>query len=219
MWRQILIDVALGALAVAVWYWIAFQLNRRKCARILRWIDSAFGSHGHVAGVHWISASKFKVQLRLANCGFVRSSLAVQLHSDELPFRWFINRFRRKRPETLTFEADLHCAPSFNLQVQNHRWCGKSRRRLKVNPAHWSTERLTPLIVTTRNDWQPDIITMVNSMVTTRDCDFLNVSFRRTTPHFTATLPLEVIAPEKNTEIAVLEALREVASSASASRF
>jgi len=60
---------------------------------------------------------------------------------------------------------------------------------------------------------------MVNSMVTTRDCDFLNVSFRRTTPHFTATLPLEVIAPEKNTEIAVLEALREVASSASASRF
>ncbi len=219
MWRHLLIDVALGALVVTIWYWTILQLNRRRCVRILRWIDKAFGSDGHIGSVHWVSPSRFKVQLRLANCGFLRPSLLVQLPSDELPFRCLVNYLRRKRRQTLTFEADLHCPPSFNLQVLNHRWCGKSRRRLSPQLGQWTTERLTPIIVTTRNDWNPDIANMMNASIMTRDCEFLSVAFRRTTPHFTATLPLDAIIPEKNAEIVVLEALRELASGASASRF
>ena len=109
MWWSIAIDVLAGALLVAVWYYIFVQWNRRRSTRVLSWIESAFSGHGHVAGVQWLTPSRFQVKLTLANCGFKHPSIVVQLAPREMPLRWVLNYLRKTR-ETLTFEANLHCA-------------------------------------------------------------------------------------------------------------
>lgn len=218
MWRHVAINVSLGVLLVGIWYWACLQLNRRRCSRILTWIERAFGAHGHVAGVRWLSSSRFHVQLRLANCGFKYPAVHVQLAPRELPLRWLMNRWK-KHQETLTFEANLHCPPAFNLDVQNHRWCGRSRRKLRTDPKQWITERLGPVVITSRPDMNRDVANMMNTLVASRECDFLNVSFRRSSPHFSATVPLTTLAPECQPETVIFDALRELAAGASASRF
>jgi hypothetical protein len=218
MLRHLAIDVSLGALLVGIWYWACLQFNRRRCSRILAWIESAFGTHGQVAAVRWLSASRFHVQLRLANCGFKHPAVQVQLAPRELPLRWLLNRWR-KRQETLTFEANLHCPPNFNLDVQNHRWCGRSRRNLPTDPKCWTTERLAPIVIASRSDTPRDVANMMSALGSSRDCDFLNVSFRRSSPHFSATVPLTTLAPESQSGTPIFDALRELAAGASASRF
>ena len=60
---------------------------------------------------------------------------------------------------------------------------------------------------------------MMSALVASRDCDFLSVAFRRTTPHFSATVPLASLAPEAQTESDLFDVLRELAAGASTSRF
>ena len=45
--------------------------------------------------------------------------------------------------------------------------------------------------------------------------DFLEVSFQRRSPHFSATLPLESLAPGSPARSYMLDAMRELAGSAS----
>jgi hypothetical protein len=47
--------------------------------------------------------------------------------------------------------------------------------------------------------------------------EFLNIRFRRTSPHFSVTIPLEAIAPTSPTRNYMFDAVRELASSSSAS--
>ena len=60
---------------------------------------------------------------------------------------------------------------------------------------------------------------MMTALVASRDCDFHSVSFRRASPHFSATVPLESISPDSQCEAEIFEVLRELAACASASRF
>jgi hypothetical protein len=80
-------------------------------------------------------------------------------------------------------------------------------------------ERLAPILITSRSDSHRDIANMMNALGTSRECDFLNVSFRRSSPHFSATVPLNTLAPEGQSGTAIFDALRELAAGASASRF
>jgi hypothetical protein len=121
----------------------------------------------------------------------------------------------RKRPETLTFEADLDYAPSFSLEVHNHRWFGRTRRRLPSNKQNWMTESIGPVVLTTRNDWQREITTMMNTLVASHDCDCLTVSIRRSSPHFSATVPLEAIQPGSQAQGELFDIFRELAQGAS----
>jgi hypothetical protein len=165
-----------------------------------------------------VSASSFQLRVRLWPNLFQHTSVKVQLFPRELPLSWLIARLRR-RQETLTFEADLDFAPSFNLEVNNHRWCGRTRRRLPGNSENWSMERSGPFVITTRNDWQREITNMMHALVASRDCDCLTVSFSRTSPHFSATVALQSISPERQSETNIFDAMRELAAGASASRF
>ncbi|HWR34396.1 MAG TPA: hypothetical protein VN622_00830 [Clostridia bacterium] len=216
MWRSIAIDVSVGAVVVGLWYCMFLVLNRRRCARVLQWIESAFAGHGHVAGVEWLSGSRFSVKLRLVTGGFRHPSILVQLAPREMPIQWLLNRFN-KRQETLTFEANLHSAPSFNLDVQNHRWCGRTRRKLPAN-RRLHMERLGPFVISSRNDWKRDVTNIVGAVSASRECEFLNVSYRRTSPHFSATVPLKALQPEVQSGISIFETLRELAAGSSTSR-
>jgi hypothetical protein len=216
-WRFLGVDIAVGAVLIAAWYWIFLRLNRRRGARILQWIEQALEGKGLIAGMKWLSASRMQVQLRLFDSGFCQPSMLVQLLPRETPLQWIVSLLRRRR-ETLTFESDLPCAPNFNLEVQNHRWCGRTRRKL-VPDKNWTLSRVGPFVITSRPDWQRDIKNMVESTVTSRDCNFIQVKFGRSTPHFSATIPLTTLQPGSNVETGVFDALKELAAGASASRF
>ena len=216
-WRFLGVDIAVGAVLVAAWYWISLRLNRRRGRRILQWIEQALEGKGIIAAVKWLSASRMRVKLELFDAGFHGPSMLVQLLPRETPLQWIVSRLRRRR-ETLTFESDLPCAPNFNLEVQNHRWCGKTSRKL-VPDKNWTLSRVGPFVITSRPDWQRDIKNMVESTVASRDCNFIEVKFGRSTPHFSATIPLTTLQPDSNVETGVFDALKDLAAGASASRF
>jgi hypothetical protein len=78
-------------------------------------------------------------------------------------------------------------------------------------------QQTMPLVITTRRDWQREITTMMSALEATRQREVLNVSFRRTSPHFAATLALTSIQPGARSE-ELFDILQELAGGASASR-
>ena len=214
--RLIVISGMAGTLLLVGWYFWFLHHNRRKARRVLRWIERAFQGNGSIEGMYWETASRFRVRMELLPSMFRQASLVVQLLPRELPFLWLWRRSRRE-PETLTFQADLDGAPRFDLEVHNHRWYGRTRRRLPMSPLGWTLEQPGPFVLTTRNDWQREITSMLGALGASRECDCSTVCFRRTSPHFSATVPLETISPESQTEI--FDVLREIAAGASTARF
>ncbi len=212
----VLIDVVVGAVLVLAWYLWFRRQNRRKSMQVLHRIKTTFAGHAQILGVRWAGASKFSIRLRVLSSLFQHASVLVELHPRELPLNWLWARFRRRK-ETFTFEADLECPPAFNLQVLNHRWCARTRHFPKKQ-GRVAVEHCTPFVLTTRNDWQREITTMMAALVASRDCDFLSVNFRRTSPHFSAAVPLESLSGE-DSEAEMFDVLQELASCASASRF
>lgn len=210
----IAIDVVIAAALMAAWYLFSVRRNRQRSLRIVQAVKTAFAGEGQVTGFRWQAPSRFLVRLRLTPNLFRRAVVVVQMAPREMPLAWVWSWFR-KRPETLTFEADLDCPPSFNLEVHNHRWTGRTRRFPKKKV--YAFERSGPFVLTTRNDWQRDIMSMMTALVASRQCDFLTVTFRRTSPHFSATVALESFAQTPSSEVATV--LRELAHTASAASF
>jgi hypothetical protein len=212
------LEILAGLILIVGWYVGFVRYNRRQAADVVLWIKTAFSGHAQILGVHWTSPSRFHVKLRLVPNIFQHSSISVQLMPRQFALSWLVSKCRKKQ-EVATFEADLDIPPSFNLEVHNQRWCGRSRRGSKIDPEHSSVENFGPFVLTTRRDWQREITSMMNALVASRDSDFLSVSFRRTSPHFSATVPLFCLAPQNNTGNNVFHVLRELADCAGASRF
>jgi hypothetical protein len=211
------IDVVGGTALILVWYLCFLRYNRRKSAEVLQRIKTAFSGHAQIVGVRWTGASRFSIRLRVLSNLFQHASILVQLHPRELPLNWLWTRVR-KRQETLTFKADLEYPPSFNLEVHNHRWRGRTRR-FPRDQRRMALGHCGPFVLTTRSEWQREITTMMAALVASRDCDFLSVSFRRSSPHFSVVVPLQSLSPESECESEMFEVLRELAACASASRF
>lgn len=213
----IALQLAAGLIVVTGWYVCFVRYNRRKAADVLLWIKTAFSGHAQILGVHWTSPSRFLIRLRLVPNIFQQSQIIVQLMPREFALNWILCRVR-KQQEVATFEADLDVPPGFSLEVHNQRWCGRSRRSAKIDPDHSTFESIGPFVITTRRDWQREITSMVSALVASRDSDFQTVSFRRTSPHFSATVPLSSLAPQKCGGNNVFRVLRELADCAGASR-
>ena len=209
--------VAIGLGVVGTWYLVCAQLNRRRSARILGWIQNAFSGHGSIAGLEWISASHMLVRLRLHDCDFLHPRVHVELTPREWLTKWLFARLRGTE-ETLTFEANLPYLPHSNLEVHNRAWRIRKRRTRvprKVNDHH----SFGPFVISSRCDWQHEITRMMNALVASRECEFLSVSLCRTAPHFTATVSLKAFALHASTDSSIFEVLRELAENASAARF
>src|SRR5947209_15211526 len=209
--------IALGALCAA-WYVAAARRKRQKAREVLRWIQSALAGRGQVIGISWTSASKFRVPLRLTSGVFHRPSVLVELRSQHNPVQWLIELLRGRR-EVLTFQADLDFPPAFSLHVNNYRWIARSSRRTPANHHGWKFECLQPLIISTRPEQQKEIACTMASLTRGESSEFLNVSFQRSSPHFSATLLLESLAPGSPSRTYMFDAMRELAGSASASLF
>lgn len=212
-----LVGTSLAIVLLAWLGWAAWfrRENRRRSQRALQWIEAAFQGHGQVAGVRWAGPSSFQVQLRLGQHLFKRASVAVHLLPRESPIDW-LRAAWAKQQEVLTFTSDLELPPDFELQVENHRWCGRTRRRIP-SATLMHTTRTTPFMITTRSEWQNQS-TMLDALIASRERDFLSVNYRRQSPHFAATLPLESLDPAADGVAEFFDVLRELAGGASTSR-
>lgn len=212
------IDVLAATAFLVLWYLIFVRYNRRQAIRLLHGMRSAFANDAQIIGVHWAGASSFCAKLRVAGGLFQQAVVRVRLQPREQPLSWLWSRLK-KRPETMTFEADLDCPPLFNLEVHNQRWCGHTRKFQMDNLQRLTLDRCGPFVVTTRNEWQRDIMGMMNALMASRDCDLFTVVYRRTSPHFTATMPVCSVSPSGDEQSHIFEVLRELASCGQASRF
>jgi hypothetical protein len=214
----VLLEIVAGLILVTGWYVSFVRYNRRKAAEVLLWIKTALSGHAQVLGIHWISTSRFQIRLRLCPGVFQQSCVVVQLLPREFAFNWLASRLK-KQQELVTFEADLEFAPTFNLQIHNQRWYGRSGKKAKMLAQRSHVESFGPFVLTTRRDWQREITSMINALFASRDNDFLSVSFQSRSPHLSATVPLESLAPQSMHGNNIFHVLRELADCAGASRF
>lgn len=215
---SVLIDGGVAVAFLAIWYLVWRRWLRRRSRLIVGWVQLAFRRQGKVAQVEWLTTSRFRVNLRLKTTTFRDAYLVVQLAPRELPFTWLWYRIR-KHQETATFEANLDSPPAFNLDVRNHRWCGTSLSSPPATTQNWSAERLGPIVITTRRDWQHEIVNMMDALAASRSYEFLKIVFRKDSPHFLATIALSAMQPDALAELNVFDVIRELATSSSPSAF
>ena len=204
--------VAVIALFVT-WYAVSLRRKREKAKEIVRWIQASLAGRGHVVGISWTAASRFRVPLRLT-CGvFRRAWVLVEMRTQQTPIHWLVNQINSPR-EVITFQADLDCPPTFSLQMQNFRWFARSSSKAEIEQSGWQFERLPSVMITTKPESQKEIAGTMTSLSRGDNGEFLEVSFQRRSPHFSATLPLDALAPEAPARTYVLDAMREMAGSA-----
>lgn len=205
--------VAVIALFVT-WYAVSLRRKREKAREILRWIQASLAGRGHVVGISWMAASRFRVPLRLT-CGvFRRAWVLVEMRTQQTPIHWLVNQIKGPR-EVITFQADLDCPPTFSLQMQNFRWFARSSSKVEIEQSGWQFERLPSVMITTKPESQKEIAGTMTSLTRKDNGEFLEVGFQRRSPHFSATLPLDALAPGAPARTYMLEAMREMAGSAS----
>lgn len=211
--RAAILVAVITVLGLAWYLWVT-HTNRRKALDVLQWINLALQAEGHVTGIHWLSASRFVVPLRMRSSIFRRASVVVDLVRRELPLCWLADRMSGKLDE-LTFQADMDLAPNFNFKVLGRRWFAGTRRQLPKDPSRWEVERSEPVVFATRK-WQREVSTMVNALLASRQQELLALALSRKSPHFSATVPLDSVAPGVNTGPGVFTLLREIAAESSA---
>ncbi|MGZ4845664.1 MAG: hypothetical protein ACXV8M_03370 [Candidatus Angelobacter sp.] len=205
--------VGVAALCIT-WYAVSLRRKREKSKEILRWIQASLAGRGHVVGISWMTPSRFRVPLRLT-CGvFNRAWVLVEMRSLQNPVQWLFKKISG-RPEVLTFQADLDCPPTFSLQMQHFRWFARSSPKAEIDCPGWQFERLPSVMISTKPESQKEIASTMTSLSKGDNGEFLEVSFQRRSPHFSATLPLDALAPGAPARTHMLDAMREMAGSAS----
>jgi hypothetical protein len=216
---MVLIDVVAAASAFVLWYVCLAAYNHRRGAAVLQWVQAACLGKGRVLDPKWQAGnSLLKATLRLSSRWFEDARLTVHLLPRAHPVQWLLSRWR-KQEETLTFEADMGFPPGFHLDVVRHRWSGRTsagRHSAKEFGAKtWSVTRPAPVIFATKEDWPPELTPVVKALTSWRDKDLLCVRFNQTSPHFTATVPLDSLS-DQNAAAGLLGLFRELAASSSA---
>ena len=79
------------------------------------------------------------------------------------------------------------------------------RRPTPQTAKKWSAERLGPMVITTRKDWQHEIVNMMDALAASRSYDFLKIAYRKESPHFSATVALNAMEPDALAEVSVID--------------
>jgi hypothetical protein len=213
LWALVYGAVALAILVV--WHFYHARTSRHRAFQILGWIEELLYGHGHVANIKWENSSSFSLPLRLRTHTFRNASLRVKLVPRELPLQWMKAKLKEQK-ETLIFQADLDWAPPVSLELQSYRMFARSRKELSPDTPGWNFEQTTPFILTTRKDWQKEITSVISSVLSCQERQFLSIAFSPNSPHFTATLSLDSITPGSPYRNEIFSSLRELATGASA---
>jgi hypothetical protein len=214
MGRFLIIDVAAAILVLTFWYvWFA-RYNRRRALAVLHWVQAACAGKGRILKIRWQGSSRLFADLRFAPHVFDHARVVVRLLPRAVPTNWALSRWRKQK-ETLSFEADLDSAPRFRLEVHNHRWSGHNSNSLSSR--NWVVSRPGPIVLTSRSKWGLELSPVIHALMASRDKSFMSVRFSPESPHFSATLEIDSLPGQVGAE-GWVEALRELAAGASASR-
>ena len=218
MGRLLVIDVVIGVVALGGWYVLFAAYNRRRGAEALRWVQSACAGKGRIVESRWLTSSRLYARLQFPSRGFDNARVTMKFRPRALPVQWFLSRWHKQK-ETLTFEADLGGSPTFRLDVVRHRWCAHSRgvTTRQKNERQWDIYEPGPIVLTTRTHWKEDSTPELNTLMTVRQQDVLQVRFRPESPQFSATIALDAL-DDPRTAAGFLTTLRELAAGASAHR-
>jgi hypothetical protein len=216
MGRLLLIDAVCTVGLCSLWYFGFARYNRRKGALALRWVEAACASKGRIVEAHWAGACRVQASLRFAAHWFENARVTVRLRPRPLPFKWLFSLWRKQK-ETLTFEADLDCAPSFQLEVFRHRWLTQGHDCLAAGSGDWLLSRPGPVVLTTRTHWNQELTPVVNTLMTSRGHNLISVRFRPESPHLAATVALEALSDEQ-AAACFLNVVRDLATGASTHR-
>lgn len=210
------LGVALALCALFLWHFLFFtRKSKQRALEVLGWIDSLISGRGHITGIVWQGSSSFRAPLSLRSNAFHNASMQVNLVPRELPIRWLMAKLKNNQ-ETVVFEADLDWAPTFSLELQSCRMFARTRKDLSPEGPGWQFEQSTPFILTTRKDWQREITGVMSNLVSSPETQFLSIVFNPQSPHFTATIALDSIAPGSACRTEIFDSLRELATGASA---
>lgn len=215
MFGLAILYLAIGMSVLFVWHFYYARKARQHAFQVLGWIEDLICGHGHVAGIRWEGSSSFSLPLRLRSNAFHNASLQVNLMPRELPLNWLMGKLK-KAQETIIFRADLDWAPPFSLELQSYRLFARTRKDLSPEAPGWNFEQTTPFVLTTRKDWQKEITSVISSLLSCPERQFLSIAFKQESPHFTATLALDSIAPTSACRTEIFDSLRELATGASA---
>ena len=216
--RLLVIDVVCAIVALTGWYILFAAYNRRRGAEALRWVQSACAGKGRIIDSRWLNSSRLYARLQFPSRSFENARVTMKFRPRPLPVHWLLSRLH-KHKETLTFEADLGGSPSFQLEVVRHRWCAHSRgvTARKRDQREWDVYEPGPIVLTTRTHWKQDSTPELNTLMTVRQQDVLQVRFRPESPQFSATIALDAL-DDPRTAAGFLTTLRELAAGASAHR-
>jgi hypothetical protein len=214
--RLILIDALLAAALLALWYFCLAGYNRRKGTLALRWVEAACSGRGRIIEARWRGACRLQAQLRFTAHWFENARVTVRLLPRPLPIQWLLSLWRKQK-ETLTFEADLDCAPSFQLHISRQRWLTHRPGHLASRRKTWAVSRPGPVVLTTRTQWTQELTPVVNTLMTSRGHNLITVRFRPESPHLAATVALESLSDEA-AAAGFLTVVRDLAAGASTSR-
>ena len=165
-----------------------------------------------MTGIRWVSKTEFEVPLRLMSNVFNRATVRVNIGSKK-PFQW-LKRNSTPEPETMTFLADLDYKPAVNVEMNNMRWFARSKKDNDFDSPGWQFEKFDPVVLTTRLDWEKELTSAMQSVLGVEQKEDFQVIFRKTSPHFSVTMPLEKITP--GSELPVFELLNSIATYSSA---
>ena len=218
MGRLLVIDVVCAVVALGAWYVLFTAYNRRRGAEALRWVQSACAGKGRIVDSRWLNSSRLDARLQFPSRGFENAHVTMKFRPRALPVHWFLSRLHKQK-ETLTFEADLGGSPIFRLDVVRHRWCAHSRgvTAPKKDEREWDLYEPDPIVLTTRTHWKEDSTPELNTLMTVRQQDVLQVRFKPESPQFSATIALDAL-DDPRTAAGFLTTLRELAAGASAHR-
>ncbi len=216
--RLLVIDVVCAVVALGGWYFLFMAYNRRRGAEALRWVQSACAGKGRITEFRWLNSFHLYARLQFPSRSFENARVTLKFRPRALPVHWILNRVNKQK-ETLTFEADLGGSPAFRLDVVRHRWCAHSRGVIdrKREERQWDIYEPGPIVLTTRTHWKEDSTPELNTLMTVRQQDVLQVRFRPESPQFSATIALDALH-DPHTAAGFLTTLRELAAGASAHR-
>lgn len=207
MWSWIALGVIAAAVAVYAAHWLLQRRLQSRALRALRWIENSLGPSGHVSGMRWLNASEFEVPIKVVHPIFQRPRIQVRLRPVWTPGR-------KAEPESFTFHADLDSQPTFAMGFENLRWFARTDKRLATDAPGWTVSNCTPVVLTTKLDWSKDVTNAVYSILQSDRKEHVNVVFRQTSPHFSATFPLDAISPAQAEPLEFLDVVREMAENA-----
>jgi hypothetical protein len=213
--RLVLIDAVAAAALLGAWFFYFTRYNHRRGALALRWVESACSNKGRLLDSRWLGVALLQARFGFNSHWFDNARVTIRLQPRPIPFKWFVSAWHKQK-ETVTFEADLGYAPSFELDVFRHRWLSQRHGNLTGDARDWSISRPGPVVLTTRTRWTQELSPVVNTLMTSRGHNLISVRFRSESPHLAATVPLEALSDEQ-AAAGFLTVLRELAG-ASASR-